>query len=390
MNGAALNKADLAAWRSLLTRPDATRLLAAAVYYLASALVIPFVTNESLALLFVAACAVFFYMQTRTLISLLAPAIPALLLFGVSGSMMLPAAFFAIVFGGACGAMLLLAAKSPVRDAVLVLLPLGAYLAAYLLRGDPINALLTLLPLPVALVATFAVRRCAPFAGAVAALTAAVAAGLLLAGGVTLALMDLLDVSLLPDFIGALGDALIAALEEGRAMYADMGVTIEISEVTIRNMLSELVNLSPAIFTVIAMVTAYFTWRTLMVLLVSFGVLPRLPRLMLTPAVSATAAILFLISYFVALIANAEAATPTGAVGQNLALILEPGLALVGLGQLLRRDAPRSCLSVLLLMALVYLVWVSPATALAAAAFLGAIHTLIAAYHHTKSSKGEQ
>lgn len=390
MNGAALNKADLAAWRSLLTRPDATKLLAAAVYYLASSLIIPFVTNESLALLFVAACAVFFYMQTRALLSLLAPAIPAVLLFGASGSMMLPAAFFAIVFGGACGAMLLLAAKSPARDAVLVLLPVAAYLAAYLFRGDPINALLTLLPVPVALVAAFAVRRCAPFTGAVAALTGAIAAGLLLAGGVTLALMNLFDVSLLPEFVKAIGDVLIAMLEEGRAMYADMGVTIEISETTIRNMLAELVNLSPAIFTVIAMVSAYFTWRTLMVLLVSFGVLPRLPRLMLTPTMSATAAILFLISYFVALIANAQTATLTGAVGQNLALILEPGLALVGAGQLLRRDAPRSCLSILLLMALVYLVWVSPATALAATAFLGAIHTLIAAYHHVKSSKGEQ
>ncbi len=390
MTGAALNKTDLAAWRSLITRPDATKLLAASALYLASALIIPFVTNESLSLIFVAVCALFFYMQTRSLISLLAPAIPAMLLFSVSGSMMLPAAFFAIVFGGACGAMLLLAIKDPRRDLVLVLLPIAAYLAAYFLRGDPVNALLTLLPLPVALVAMLAVRRCAPFTGAVAAITATIAAGLLLAGGVTLALMDLLDITLLPAFIEALGDAMVEMLEEAETLYAQTGLTIDISETAIRNILAELTNLSPAIFTVIAMVTAYFTWRTLAVLLVSFGALPRLPRLLVAPTMSVTAAILFLISYFVMMIANAKTATPAGAVAQNLALILEPGLALVGMGQLLQRDAPRSCLSILILIGIVYLVWVSPAAALAVAAFFGAIHVLITAYHYAKSSKGEQ
>lgn len=389
MNGIALNKTDLAAWRSLITRPSATRLLAAAAIYLISSLTLPFAASETVSLLFVAVCALFFYMQTRTLASLIAPAIPAMLLFSASGSMMLPAVFFAIVFGGACGAMLLLSAKAP-SDTVLVLLPVGAYLGALLLGATPLAALLTLLPLPVALVAMLGVRRCIPFTPMVVALTAAICVGFLTATGAALASLDLLDASLLPGFLASLGDELIATLEEAKALYAETGITIEISETAIRNLLAELINLSPAIFIIVCMVTAYFTWRTLAVLLVSFGALPRLPRVLVTPTMSVIAAILFLAAHLAALIANAKTATPFGAVAQNLALILEPGLALVGLGQLLRRNAPRSCFSILALITLVYLVWVNPATALAVAALYGAIHVLITSYQYAKNSKGEQ
>lgn len=389
MNGTASKNPQLAAWQSLIARPDATQLLAAAALYLLSATVIPFVTNASVALLFVLICACFFYTQTRTLASLIPPAVPALLLFSVSGTMMLPAAFFAIVFGGACGAILLIGAKDPRRDAVLILLPVGAYLAALALRGDAINALLTLLPLPVAIVAALAVRRCTPFTASLAALTGAVAAGLLVAGGVTLFLFNALDHTLLPPFLEALANALADLLHENAALYAEAGITLDLSATDIRNMLAKLTNLSPAIFTLVAMTVAYFTWRTLSVLLVSFGALPRMPRLLVTPTMSVTAALLFLIAQLVALVANAEAATIPGAVAQNLALILEPGLALVGAGRLLRRDAPRSCFSVLLLFLLVYLIFSNPAAALVAAALFGAAHVLIDAFQSAKNKKGE-
>ena len=389
MNGTVPNKSDLAAWRGLIARPDATRLLAAAVLYLFSSLVIPFCTSEGLALLFVVVCAGFFYIQTRTMISLVAPALPAIFLFSISGSMMLPAAFFAIVFGGACGAMLLISAKDPFRDTVLVLLPAAAYLAAFLLRGDAANALLTLLPLPVAIAAALLVRRCVSFTASVATLTATVGAGLLLAGGVTLAIFGVLDVTLIPVFLEALADGLTELLHENAALYAEAGIAFEISELDIRNMLAMLTNLSPALFVLTAMVTAYFTWRTLCVLLVSFGALPRMPRLLVTPTMSVTAAVLFLIAQLIALVANAETATPTGAVAQNLALILEPGLALLGTRQLLGRDTPRSCLSLLLLIAIIYLFFTNPAAALAIAALVGAVHVIISALHSAKNKKGE-
>ena len=389
MNGTVQRKSDLAAWRSLITRPDATKLLAAAVLFLLSSLVIPFAASESLALVFVLVCACFFYMQTHTVISLVAPALPAIFLFSISGSMMLPAAFFAIVFGGACGAMLLIGVGDPRRDTVLILLPAAAYLAAFLLRGDAVNALLTLLPLPVAIVAALLVRHCTSFTASVAALTATVAAGLLVAGGVTLAIFGILDVTLLPSFLEVLADGLMELVEQSAALYAEAGIEFEISALDIRNMLAMLTNLSPALFILTAMATAYFTWRTLCVLLVSFGALPRVPRLLVMPTMSATAAALFLIAQLIALIANAETATPTGAVAQNLALILEPGLALLGIRQLLGRDKQRSCLSFLLLIAIAYLFFSSPAAALAITALVGAVHVLICALHSAKNKKGE-
>ncbi len=390
MNGTALSKTDLAAWRSLLARPEGSSLLVAAMLYLVSSLVLPLAANESLSLLFVLVCAVFFYMQTRTLASLILPAIPAMLLFTVGGSMMLPAAFFAIVFGGATGAMLLLSVRNVRRDAPLALLPVAAYVAAVLLGASPAVACLALLPLPVAAVAAFAVRRCTGFTPAVAMLAGVIGAGLLAALLISLGANGLLDVSLLPTFVDALGDELIALLEEAKALYAEAGVTMEISETAIRNLLAELINLSPALLALCAMITAYFTWRTLAVLLVSFGVLPRLPRILVAPTMSAIAAGLFLVTSLISLVANAETATPPGAVAQNLALILEPGLALVGVGNLLRRDRPRSCLALLALIILVYLVWSNPAMALAAAAFLGAVHVLLLAYQNAKNQKGGQ
>jgi hypothetical protein len=288
------------------------------------------------------------------------PAIPVMLLFTASGSFALPAAFVAIVFGSCGGVLLLLSAKTAKEKAALALLPSVAYGAALLLGASPLAALAVLLPLPCAVVAAAAVRRCMAFTPAVLALSLAVGGGLLAVLLVSLALNGLLDLSLLPSFLDTVGDALIATIDEVVALYAETGITVEISETAIRNLLASFVNLSPALFALCAMVTAYFIWRTLAIWLVSFGVLPRLPRLLVAPTMSVTAAALFLLSYLVALIANAETATPVGAVAQNLALILEPGLAMVGVGTLLYRRESRSCLSLVALAVLVYLVWSNP------------------------------
>ena len=309
-------------------------------------------------------------------------------MFTASGTLALPAAFVAIVFGSCGGAILLLGAKTAKEKALLALLPLTAYGATVLLGASPLVALLALLPLPCAVVGAVAVRRCMAFTSAVLALSLAIGGGLLAALLTSLAVSGLLDLSLLPSFIDAVGDTLIATLDEAIALYAEAGVTIELSETAIRNLLASLVNLSPAIFALCAMITAYFIWRTLAIWLVSFGVLPRLPRLLVLPTMSVTAAVLFLLATLVAFIADAETATPVGAVAQNLALILEPGLALVGVGSLLFRRATRSCLSLIALAVLVYLVWSNPAAALALAAFYGALLVLFD-FFQTLKNKGD-
>ena len=388
MNGTALTKTDLAAWQSLLARPDSSSLLIATLFYLTSSVVIPHATNASLPLIFLFVCAAFYYLQTRRLAAMILPAIPVMILFTATGGFALPAAFVAIVFGSCSGAILLLSAKTGRERALLAPLPLLAYGAALLLGASPLVALTALLPLPCALVAAWAVHRCRGFTAAVLALSLAIGGGLLVTLLAFLAANSLLNLALLPSFIDAVGDALVATLDEAVALYAETGITIELSEVAVRNLLASLVNLSPALFALCAMVTAYFIWRTLAIWLVSFGILPRLPRLLVVPTMSVTAAALFLLATLVAFIADAKTATPKGAVAQNLALILEPGLALVGVGSLLHRNAPRSCLSLIALAALVYLVWSNPASALALAALWGAILILLD-FVQTLKNKGD-
>ncbi len=388
MIGTALSKNDLAAWRGLLARPGGSSLVASIFLYVTSALIIPLASNESLALLFIVGCAVFYYKQTHTVGSLILPAIPAMILFSISGSMMLPAIFFALVFGACSGVILLLFVKKPVHSLLFLLLPPAAVLHAWLLGVTPLVALTALLPLPVALVAGLALRRCTAFTPAVLSLSLTVGGSMLLVLTVGLAANGLLNLSFLQGFADTLADALIAALNEASALYAEAGVTIEISESAIRHLLAGLINLSPAILAICAMVTAYFIWRILSVLLVTLGILPRLPRFLVLPTMSVTAASLFILAYIVTLFANLNGATPAGTVAQNLALILEPGLALVGVGSLFGQQASRSCLTLICLIFLVYLVWSNPASALALAAFLGAIQVLMGFFQSLKN-KGD-
>ena len=170
MNGTTLNKTELAAWRSLIETPERSMRLLIAALYLISAMMIPFATNETSALIFVLFCAVFYYIQTRALRALLLPAIPVALLFFVSGSMALPAAFCALVFGGVAGGFLIATAKDQKALWLFALLPLIAFATPLLLYGKIALAALTLLPLPAALAAGLAVRYCKPFTASVAAM----------------------------------------------------------------------------------------------------------------------------------------------------------------------------------------------------------------------------
>ncbi|MBE6604309.1 MAG: hypothetical protein E7639_01205 [Ruminococcaceae bacterium] len=392
MNGITLNKTELAAWRSLIARPDTSTQLLIAALYLASALMLPFAANGVLALTFVATCAVFYYMQTRTLRAMLLPALPVAFLFFVSGSMLLPAAFCAIVFGGASGALLIATVKEKAHLPLVCLLPPVAFLAAWAFGAGPAVAALTLLPLPVALAAGLAVRLCKPFTSSVAAIAVALASVLLLTGTVVLSVLHLLDPTLLPDLLGTCADAMLELLAEQNALYAEAGLGAALplpDRREIVNMLTDLAYVSPALFGIICLVVAYFIWRTLCILLTALGALPRVPRVFSTPTMSVGAALLFLLSYLVVMIANASEITLTGIVAQNIGMLLEPGLALIGVGLLLRREGERSCLSTLLAIGMVYLLFTAPSAALSLAALAGATVVLLVAYQGAKKNKGE-
>lgn len=392
MNGITLNKTELAAWRSLIARPDTSMQLLTAALYLISALMLPFAAHGVPALIFIGSCAVLYYMQTRTLRALLLPGVPVALLFLLSGSLLLPAAFCAVVFGGVAGGLLIATAKEKAHLPLLLVLPPAAFLIAWALGATPALAALTLLPLPVALAAGFAVRLCKPFTPSVAAIAIALGAALLLAGTVALKALGLLDPALLPDLIGTCADTMLELLAEQNKLYAEAGLSAALplpDRREIVNMFTDLAYMAPAIFGIACLVVAYFVWRTLCIMLTAFGALPRVPRVFSTPTMSVGAALLFLLSYLVTLIANASEITLTGIAAQNVGMLLEPGLALIGVGVLLHHEGGRSCLSTLLTISIVYLFFTAPSTALSLTALVGAAVVLIAAYQGAKKNKGE-
>ena len=385
MNGAPLKKTEYAAWRGLFTQPDTEKLCVAAAIYLASALILPFCANETLAMLFVATCAFFYYLQTRTLTSLFLPAVPALLLFSFGGSMMLPAAFFGIVFGGACGAMLIISVKNKKFYLLSALLPIAAYLITFAVKRDPLNALLTLIPLSVAVAAALSLLYAKPFVESHMILTGVIAAALLVAAAATLAVLGLLYKDFLADLIELLNKELLLAVKNASALYAEAGIAFSIDEVDLKNTIAMTVNLSPAIFLVLSMITSYFTNLTLHKMLLGFGVLPRLPQRLVAPIVSVFAAVLFLLAYLVSLLAGTQEATVVGVVASNIALILEPCLAYLGVLLLFHRQGQRSCLSSLFTFAMILLILVDPTICVVLAAFYGAANVLIAAVMRRKA-----
>ena len=389
MNGTVLNKTELAAWRSLLARPDGKKLLLSAGIYLLAALIIPLSGSTELCGLFIAACVAFLLTATHSFSTLLAVAIPALLLFTLSGSMLPAALLFAIVFGGATGAVLILSARN-VREALpLIGLPVLAYLAAWLISGHPLIALLTAVPMPLALVGALVVRRCKPFSPAVAAIAVAVAAVAVSVSVIALAAIAPEYLNFfrhLPELAALLQKEMLAVITEMAELYPEMGLTAIFTPTMLHNMIALAINLSPGIFAIFAIVAAYLVWRILCALLVALGMLPRLPRVFVTPMMSVVSAVLFILAFLVALFAN-SAYTLVGAVAENCALVLTPGFSLIGFGSLLGRHTQRSCLSVLLLIGMAYLIFNNPPLAFTIAALYGAIQSLLLAHANAKNNK---
>lgn len=385
MNGATTKKTEYAAWRGLFSQPDTEKLCVAAAIFTASALIVPLSVNETLAMLFIAVCAFFYYLQTRTLTSLFLPALPTILLFSLGGSMMLPAAFFGIVFGGACGAMLIISVKNKKFYLLFALLPIAAYLIAFAVKGDPINALLTLIPLPVAIVAALVLLYAKPFVEAHLWLTGVIAAALLVALVITMAMLGILYPGFLTDLIEVLTKELTAMIGEASAAYAEAGIAFSISETDLKNTIAMTVNLSPAIFLVLSMITAYFTNLVMHRMLIGFGVLPRLPQRLTVPIVSVFAAVLFIFAYLVSLFGSTGEATVVGVVASNISLILEPCLAYLGFLLLFHRRESRSCLSLVFLFLMIGTLWLDPSLFIVLAAFYGAANVIVAAVMRKKA-----
>ena len=390
MNSIKKGSREMAAWRALLTLPEAGRLPELLLLFFVSLLVIPFASVEAIALIYLGLVSVFYYRLTARLSSLLLPALVGFLMYSLAGTLLLPAGFFAVTVGGAAGALLFALVAKWQYGVALAALPSLAYLLAFLLSRDPLSALLVLLPVSVAAVGGIAVRRLFTYKSAVLLIAASLGALLLTAGLITFLALGHGGANPLVTLADTLREGIVAATEEMRGMYAEMELPFPFSTEEVVLLAALVVNLLPAIFVICLLVTAYFAWRALLQMLLSFGVLPRLPLRLALLDVSPYAAVLFMLAYLVSLIAGGGGDVVVGAVASNLALILEPALSLVGGKLLLHPGEERSCLSFVLLIFTAYLLWTNPGVALVLLSFVGAIHILAVRISAARKNKGER
>lgn len=394
-----MEKTTISNWRDMLSAPTGKSTLTAAALLFFSCFVIPFTAHPNIAGLYIACCAVFYYALSRSFFAMLYYAVPAVLLYAISqllpwavDPLLLPAVFLALLVGGGSGAFLLIHYHDPKKHWYFALLPLLAYGAAALITGNPLRALLTLLPLALAIVTAVCVLLYTARTQATVLIAVTLGAVLVLAGIVTLGVMGKLNGNPLVDLADSMRESIVSFLTQSRALYAQMEMTLPLTDVDISNMAALLVNLLPGLFLCACAITAFLVWRTVLQLLITFRSLPRLPLRLAAFSMSKTSAVLFLLFYIISLFANSAEVTLFGTVCQNVALVLEPGLALIGFASIFSRGGARSCLSYVLVMGLLFVLFTNPATGVALAAFFGAFHILAARLlpPQDTSDKGEK
>ena len=394
-----MEKTTISSWRSILTAPTGSHALLAAAFLFFSCFVIPFTPNSTVSGIYVLCCAVFYYALSHSFFAMLYYAVPAVLLYALSqllpwtvDPLLLPTAFLALLMGGGCGAFFLVHFHDPKKHWYLLSLPLLAYGAAALITGDPLRALLTLLPLVCAIVAAVCMLCYTARTNATVLITVALVAALAIAGIVALGVTGQLYGNPIVNLASDLRTSITDFLTQSRAMYAQMGMALPLTDVDISNAATLLVNLLPGLFLCVCSITAFLVWRTLLQLLIAFRTLPRLPFRLAAFSMSKTSAVVFLSFYIVSLFANSAEVTLFGTVCQNVALVLEPGLALIGFSSIFSKEGARSCLSYVLVIGLLFMLWTNPATGVALAACFGAFHILAAQLlpPQDNSDKGEK
>ena len=370
--------------RDMLRAPEGSRTLLYTAMALLSCAVLPLSDNPTVATLYMLLCAVFYYMTVHSVRGLIVYAAPVFLLYmlgslvpAMGSPLILPAAFLCFVTGCSSGAFLLMHQTGWRQNLTLLWIPAVAYVTVAFVTGDPLRGALVLLPAVPAVLCALCALRLVPRTTATVALAAALALLLGVAGLITLAATG----GLSADLAGRLGDLLrggiVDLFAQMRTVYAEAGVLLGLSDADVSNMAILLVNLVPGLFLAICTVTAFLLWRTLLQLLLANGSLPRLPLRLTGLTVSRFAAVIFLTAYLLSIFANSGSTTLFGTVCENLSLVLEPCLALVGFTSLLT-GAHRSCLSTVLGFGLIMFLFYSPFTALSLAAAVGAVRILTA------------
>ena len=385
-----LDKKARAEWRGMLIPADGARIAAAAVMFLLSALALPLCATEAMAGLYLLYAVVFYYMLTHSFAAVLAVAMPGVALFGISAMapalphpFLMPAVYTALVLGGVGGGFLVIHCRER-KYLALLALPLAAYAAvAYLV--SPLHGLLVLIPVALSLVYGLGLLNCRPqtpvLLGA-AAVLAVSGIGAFLVWYAMRGWPVANPFTYLGALVrGAMGSVYRAALE----VYRAQGLELALSDTDIANIAAVIGNILPGLFLAGCGVLAFITYRIHLRVLVAWGTLTKVPVRVGAMTVSPLAAALFILSYPASILAGGSV---FGTVCENLSLVLQPALVLVGFTSLLRRDPQkRSGISTFLLIGLAVLVLNYPTLALALAAFVGAVRILLAAFAVARSGK---
>lgn len=388
-----LTREDKLAWRDILGTPGRERSALAIAFAALQMAVIPFSENRQLAVFYLLLTFGFYYLLTRSLVSLAGLAIPAFLVysFGESyfgGGLAVTVSLVAVLFGGALGGYVLLHFRTKPVHLSLLAVPVLTWGLTFLATSDPMRGLLTLLPLPLAVVLALLVSRCSRCTEATVAGAAAMACTLALALVLTLAATGRLHGNILGTLAEEVRVGLVRSFTELRTAYEEAGLSYNITDVSISNSATVLVNLIPALFLILCSVISFLCYRVFVRVVVSFDEIHRMPRRILEFTVSPATAVLFLAVFVISLFAGSSHASFASVVLQNLYLVLEPGLIVVGFSSLFGRGAASSCLSVLILFGLLFTLFTNPGTGLTLAAFYGALSILATRFFPTPNEKG--
>jgi hypothetical protein len=386
-----LDKKARAEWLEMLNPTQGTRLAAAALLFFLSSLALPLCKIEAVAGLYLIYAVLFYYMLTHSLAAIVTVGLPGVALYGVSAlapalphPFLMPAVYAALVLGSVGGAFLVIHCREK-KYLPLLALPVAAYAIAIAPAG-PYLALCVLIPTALAPVLGHGMLVCRPQTPVLVTLSAVLAAVGVGAFLVFYGLCGWPVANPLAYFGDLVRGGITSFCHTAIEVYAAEGLVLPLSETDIHNLSAMLGNILPGLFLAGCGILSFVIYRTCLRVLTAWGTLSRVPLRIGAMTVSPLAAGLFILAALCSLFGGTGR---FGTVCENISLVLEPALVLVGVTSLFTPDPKRgSRISLLLLICLALLLFNYPALALSAAALLGAVRILLAAILGLRGKKG--
>lgn len=394
-----MTKTERANWREMLSPASSLQIGLAAALFLFSMFALPLSAVNTVCELYLLVGLAFCIFLTRAFGAVVTVAAPALFLASLSYflfptmPLVIPTVYAAALLGAGAGAFLILHSRTPSKFLPLLLLPLLGYLVPLFLTRDPILSLAALVPAVLAAVIGYCLLTCRPLTPSVLLITAVVVLIALGAWLVAVAVTGWPSDGLVAELVRWVRGAYIAYYENFESLLAsygsEMGGIQNLSlygssldfamptEKELQSLVYSLSTLLPGLFAATALIFSFATWRFALRFLTCWRTIPRLPDRLHTVTVSTIGAGVFLAVYICSVL---SADSLFGTVCTNLSLCLSPALALVGFASLLDRKKGRSCLSILLVFALLFVMMSNVVLGISLAAFVGAFHTLLARF----------